>query len=279
LTYSSGRTERGYSATSAFLARPHRRSHGPAPAAGALPSFAVKAIAGIHPVREALKAGRPLERVLVARGAGGQRLQEIIERCRERSVPLRFEDRKALDRLAGGAAHQGVVALGAAHRYVSLGESLEGARMVVVLDGVEDPRNLGAIIRTANAAGAGAVITAERRAAGLTETVAKASAGALAYVPVARVGNIAKTLDQIKEAGFWIYGLDERGELPYHQVEYTAPSALVLGGEGKGLHRNVRQRCDFLLRIPMAGEISSLNVAVAAGIALFDWRRRYGRDG
>ena len=136
-------------------------------------------LAGIHPVAEALRAGRPLERVLVARGAGGPRLQQIIDLARQGSVPLRFEPRQALDRLAGSAAHQGVVALGASQKYRSLDEIAETARMLVFLDGVEDPHNLGAVIRTAHAAGADAVVIPERRAAGLTETVAKAAAGAL----------------------------------------------------------------------------------------------------
>jgi 23S rRNA (guanosine2251-2'-O)-methyltransferase len=231
-------------------------------------------LAGIHPVAEALRAGRPLERVLVARGAGGPRLQQIIDLARQGSVPLRFEPRQALDRLAGSAAHQGVVALGASQKYRSLDEIAETARMLVFLDGVEDPHNLGAVIRTAHAAGADAVVIPERRAAGLTETVAKAAAGALEHLPIVRVGNLNRALDEIKERGFWIYGVDERGTQDYDQVEYAAPAALVLGGEGKGMHEMVRKRCHAVVRIPMAGMISSLNVSVAAGIVLFDWKRR-----
>jgi 23S rRNA (guanosine2251-2'-O)-methyltransferase len=148
--------------------------------------------------------------------------------------------------------------------------------MVVVLDGIEDPHNLGAIIRTAHAAGAAAAVVPERRAAGLNETVAKTAAGALEHLPVARVGNISQALEQLKQRGFWIYGLDERGEEPYDRVDYAVPTAFVLGGEGKGLHQLVSRHCDFLIRIPMAGRISSLNVSVAAGIVLFEWRRRRG---
>jgi 23S rRNA (guanosine2251-2'-O)-methyltransferase len=231
-------------------------------------------LAGIHPVAEALRAGRPLERVLVARGAGGPRLQQIIDLARQGSVPLRFEPRQALDRLAGSAAHQGVVALGASQKYRSLDEIAETARMLVFLDGVEDPHNLGAVIRTAHAAGADAVVIPERRAAGLTETVAKAAAGALEHLPIVRVGNLNRALDEIKERGFWIYGVDERGTQDYDQVEYADPAALVLGGEGKGIHEMVRKRCHAVVRIPIAGKISSLNVSVAAGIVLFDWKRR-----
>jgi 23S rRNA (guanosine2251-2'-O)-methyltransferase len=235
-------------------------------------------LAGIHPVAEALRAGRPLERVLVARGAGGPRLQQIIDLARQGSVPLRFEPRQALDRLAGSAAHQGVVALGAAQKYRSLDDVAESARLLVFLDGVEDPHNLGAVIRTAYAAGADAVVIPERRAAGLTETVAKAAAGALEHLPIVRVGNLNRALDEIKARGFWIYGVDASGAQDYDQVQYASPAALVLGGEGKGMHEMVRKRCHAVVRIPMAGKISSLNVSVAAGIVLFDWRRRKERS-
>ncbi|HSW48711.1 MAG TPA: 23S rRNA (guanosine(2251)-2'-O)-methyltransferase RlmB [Bryobacteraceae bacterium] len=231
-------------------------------------------LVGVHPVLEALRAGRSIDRVLIARGAAGHRLQEVIDLCRAQSIALRFEPREALDRLAGGAAHQGIAALGAAQRYASLDELAGRARMLVVLDGVEDPHNLGAIIRTAHAAGAGAVIIPERRAAGLTETVAKAAAGALEHLPVVREANINRALEKLKEHGYWIYGLDERGGETYDRVEYNAPSALVLGGEGRGLHHQVKQHCDCLVRIPMAGKISSLNVSVAAGVVLFEWKRR-----
>jgi 23S rRNA (guanosine2251-2'-O)-methyltransferase len=230
-------------------------------------------IGGIHPVREALLAELPLERVMISRGSGGQRLQEIIDICRTRGIPVRFEERSLLDRLARGSTHQGILAVGAAGTYADLEEILPRARMLVVLDGIEDPHNLGAIVRTAHAAGASAAVIPERRAAGLTETAHKAAAGALAYLPVVRVPNVARALDRMKEAGFWIYGLDERGEQPYDQVTYTAPSALVVGGEGHGIHQNVRKRCDALIRIPMAGPIASLNVSVAAGIALYEWRK------
>jgi 23S rRNA (guanosine2251-2'-O)-methyltransferase len=202
-------------------------------------------------------------------------LQEIIALCRELSVPVRFEPREALDRVAGSTAHQGVVALGAAGAHAELEDLLPAAKLLVILDGIEDPHNLGAIIRTAHAAGAAAVVIPERRAAGLTETVAKAAAGALEYLPVARVTNVGRTLEMLKARGFWIYGLDERGEQPYDRADYTAPTVFVLGGEGKGLHEMVKKHCDFLVRIPLAGRISSLNVSVAAGIVLFEWRRRH----
>jgi 23S rRNA (guanosine2251-2'-O)-methyltransferase len=231
-------------------------------------------LSGIHPVAEALRASHPLERVLVAQGAGGPRVQEIIDMARRASVPVRFEQRSSLDRLAGSSAHQGVVALGAARKYAGL-DSAASADLVVVLDGVEDPHNLGAIVRTAHAAGAGSIIVPERRAAGVTDVVAKAAAGALEHLPIARVTNINRALEDLKKRGFWIYGLDERGTETYDQAEYSTPTAFVLGGEGKGLHEQVRKHCDVLVRIPMAGKISSLNVSVAAGIVLFEWKRRH----
>ena len=231
-------------------------------------------LSGINPVLEALRAGHPLDRLLVAKGAGGPRLQQIIDEARRAGVPVRFEERGSLDRLAGTPAHQGVVAMGTAQRYGTLDDLGADARLAVVLDGVEDPHNLGAIIRTAHAAGADAIVIPERRAAGLTDVVAKAAAGALEYLPVLRVGNINRALEEVKRRGFWIYGLDERGEQPYDQVAYNVPSALVFGGEGKGLHEQVRRHCDVLVRIPMAGKISSLNVSVAAGVVLFEHARR-----
>src|SRR5215472_17114157 len=192
-------------------------------------------LSGVHPVAEALRAGNPLERVLIAQGAGGPRLQEIIDLARRASIPVRFEPRNALDRLAGTPAHQGVVALGAAQKYAAL-ESAADSELVVVLDGVEDPHNLGAIIRTAHAAGSGSVVIPERRAASVTDVVAKAAAGALEYLPIARVTNINRALEDLKKRGFWIYGLDERGTVDYDAVNFGSPTAIVLGGEGKGLH-------------------------------------------
>lgn len=231
-------------------------------------------IAGIHPVREALRAGRQLDHVLVARGAGGQRIQELIDLCRRNGTLIRFEPREALDRAAAKANHQGVVAFAAAHAYADLDAISESARLVVILDGVEDPHNLGAIIRTAHAAGADAIVIPERRASGLTETVTKAAAGAVEYLPIVRAVNISQTLEKLKQRRFWVYGLDERGEQLYNETDYATPSVFVLGGEGHGLHEHVRRRCDVVVRIPMAGPIASLNVSVAAGVVLFEWRRR-----
>lgn len=232
----------------------------------------------MHPVREALRARRPLDKVLIAKGASGPRIQEIVDLCRAASIPLRFEPREMLDRAARGVSHQGIVAFGAVHEHVDFNDAITDASLVIILDGVEDPHNLGAIIRTAHAAGANAVVVPDRRSAPLTETVARAAAGALEYLPIARVTNITQALERLKQKGFWIYGLDGRGPQLYDQVDYTSPTAIVLGGEGKGLHQVVQKHCDVLVRIPMAGAVSSLNVSVAAGIVLFEWRRRTSKN-
>ncbi len=231
-------------------------------------------LAGVHPVREALRAQRPLDKILIAKGVSSARIHEIVELARTASIPVRFEARETLDRAGKGASHQGVLAFGSAHAYADLEPLLERARLLVILDGVEDPHNLGAIVRTAHAAGADALVVPERRAAPLTETVDRAASGALEYLPIARVVNISRSLDHLKERGFWIYGLDEHGAELYDRVAFNTPTAIVLGGEGAGLHQNVQKHCDVLLRIPMAGEIASLNVSVAAGIVLFEWRKR-----
>jgi len=236
---------------------------------------------GVHAVEEALRAGRPIDRVVVARGAANPRVQKIIDACRGASIPLRFETRETLDREAGkGAVHQGVVAVAGAQRYRELDDVVAPAgetSLLVLLDGVEDPHNLGAIIRTAYAAGADALVVPERRAAPLTETVGKAAAGALEYLPVARVTNLNRALETLKAKEYWTFGLDERAAKDYDAVDYRGRAAVVLGGEGRGLHQQVAKHCDFLVRIPTAGRIASLNVSVAAGVVLFEAVRQRNR--
>jgi 23S rRNA (guanosine2251-2'-O)-methyltransferase len=233
-------------------------------------------IAGIHPVREALKAGRPLERICLVKDARSPRLDEIATLARKAHIPVRLESRESLDRMTRSIPHQGVVAIGSAARHSQLEDFLEGDGMLVVLDGVEDPHNLGAIVRTAHAAGAKAVLIGERRSAPLSETAAKAAAGALSLLPVIKVANLNRAIEKLKESRWWIYGLDERGQATHWETRFEPRSVLVLGGEGHGLHEHVRSKCDFLLRIPMAGAVASLNVSVAAGVALFEWRRATG---
>src|ERR1700723_3879461 len=232
-------------------------------------------IYGINSVTEALKArGRAFEWVGMARERHDIRLQRLIEDCRRLTVPVRFLERTELDRMAGNASHQGVVAVTSAKQYNELGDGIAAKRaeysLIVVLDGVEDPHNLGAILRTADAAGADGVIIPERRSASVTGTVAKVSAGASEHLPITKVTNISRTLEELKEKDLWIVGLDERGEQTYDQVDYKMHCAVVLGAEGKGLHDLVRRHCDFLVSIPMLGQVPSLNVSVAAGIVLYE---------
>ena len=232
-------------------------------------------IFGINAVSEALKAGgRAFEWVGVAKERHDLRLQKLIQQCRHSSIPVRFLSRIELDRMAATASHQGVVAVTSSKQYADLDDLLVAKRgehsLLVVLDGVEDPHNLGAILRTADAAGADGIVIPERRAAGVTGTVAKASAGASEHLPIAKVTNIARTVEQLKEKELWIVGLDERGKENYDSIDYQMNCAIVLGAEGKGLHDLVAKKCDFLVSIPMLGKVPSLNVSVAAGVVLYE---------
>jgi 23S rRNA (guanosine2251-2'-O)-methyltransferase len=232
-------------------------------------------VTGFHGVEEALTAGRALERIVIARGRHGERVEAIVQLAKAHSIPLRFEDRQQLDRLTGTREHHGVAALAAAKPAVSLEDLLRSstehkAKLLVLLDGIEDPHNLGAIIRTSLAAGALGVVIPERRAAGLSDTVERASAGALAHLPVARVKNLVRAMEEIKEAGYWLIGLDERAEKTFTDVDLKGAVGIVLGGEGEGLHELTRKRCDFLVSIPTTGPVRSLNASVAAGIVLFE---------
>ena len=232
---------------------------------------------GIHAVREALEAGSVFDRILIAKGRQDSRVEQIEQLARERGVSVRFEDRGQLDRVANTRDHQGVVAIAAARAATRLEDILARANqspgqvgLVVLLDGVEDPHNLGAVIRTALAAGAHGVIIPERRAAGLTDAVARASAGALAHLPVAKVTNLARAMEELKEAGYWLVGLDEEGQRNYTEVDYSSPTGIVMGSEGKGLHELTRKRCDFVVSLPTTGPVKSLNVSVATGVVLFE---------
>jgi len=230
-------------------------------------------LTGFHAVEEALAAGRALDRIVIARGRHGERVEAVVQLARSKSVPVRFEDRLQIDRLAGTREHQGIAALAAAKPALEL-EDLLAAKtpqgLLVLLDGIEDPHNLGAIVRTALAAGANGVVIPERRAAGLTDTVERASAGALAHLPVARVKNLVRAMEEMKEAGYWLIGLDERAEKKYTEADFSGQVGIVLGGEGEGLHELTRKRCDFLVSIPTSGPVRSLNVSVAAGVVLFE---------
>ena len=235
----------------------------------------MEAIYGINAVSEALKSRRrALQYVAVARERHDARLQKLIEDCKHAGVSVRLMSKQDIERLAGSGGHQGAVAVTSSRQYCDVDALLAKRRgehaLLVVLDGVEDPHNLGAILRTADAAGVDGVVIPERRAAGVTGAVAKASAGASEHLPVAKVTNIARTLEELKSRNVWTVGLDERAPQVYDALDYKMDCALVLGAEGKGVHDLVRKRCDFLVSIPMLGKVPSLNVSVAGGIVLYE---------
>jgi len=239
----------------------------------------VAVIYGINAVLEALKArGRAFEYVGVARERNDQRVHKIVSECRALGVPVRAVPRPDLDRMASSPNHQGVVAITSEKEYSDVENLLANRRgeraFLVVLDGVEDPHNLGAILRTADAAGVDGVVIPERRAVGVNATVAKASAGASEHVPVAKVTNISRTIEELKKKNIWTVGLDERADRFYDEVDYNMDCALVFGAEGHGLHDLVRKTCDFVVKVPMAGKVPSLNVSVAAGVVMYEVARQ-----
>lgn len=231
-------------------------------------------IAGRNPVSEAIRSGRPIDKILVARGEKTGAVVGILAKAREKQIPVKEADRVKLDFLSGSAPHQGIIALAAAKEYSTVEDILAYAAekgeppFLVILDELEDPHNLGAIIRTAECAGAHGVIIPKRRSVGLSYTVGKASAGAVEYMRVARVTNIATLLDDLKKQGVWIYGADMNGT-DYTQCDMSGACALVIGNEGKGMARLVREKCDVIVSLPMKGHINSLNASVAAGILMY----------
>ena len=238
-------------------------------------------IYGVHAVFEALASQRtPIERIHISRGAHSSKLKEILDLARERDVPIRKEERSVLDRMAEGAVHQGIIAVTAALSYADFEVLFKSEKpIIVVLDGVEDPHNLGAVIRTAEASNASGIIVPERHSAPLSTTVVKTSAGASAYVPVVRVKNLVNAIDELKERGVWVIGIDPAANKNWTDFDYTGAVALVLGGEHRGLRRLVREHCDMLVRLPMLGKIASLNISVAAAIVLYEIvRQRRGPD-
>ena len=240
-------------------------------------------IFGRHPVLEGLKSGQPFQRLLMAKGARGAAIDEIFVRAREARIPYDIRDRAFLDR-AAGRHHQGVVAYLAAQSYAEFDEVLSGldaqSAFLVFLDGIQDPQNLGAIIRSAHAVGAGGVVLQERGAAGLTGAATKAAAGAAAHIPVCRVPNLVRALRQSREAGLWLTGLEVGGDRAFTAVDYRGGCGLVIGGEGGGLRRLVRETCDFAVDIPMGRrEVGSFNASVAAGLVLYEvFRQRHPQE-
>lgn len=239
---------------------------------------------GLSPVLEALRAGhRAIEQITIAEGTRDHRLRELLDLAGRARVPVRRAARADLTRLIGGANHQGIVAHIAAARYADEDQLLDSLALrvgtidpplVVVLDGVEDPRNLGAVVRTVECVGAHGLFIPERRAVGLTETVAKTAAGALEYVPVARAANLARLIEELKQRNIWTVGTSADATTSYTEWDWRQATALFLGGEGAGLHRLVRERCDVLVSIPLHGRIASLNVSVAAGVLLYEALRQ-----
>ena len=237
---------------------------------------------GLHPVEEALRSGnRRFDHVCVARERQDQRLKKIIDACRERGVRVRSESREQLTLLARNPGHQGVVAFVRERATLDLedllasGGTAQGtAPLLLALDGVEDPQNLGALLRSADGAGVSGVLLTERRSAPLSAVALKASAGAAEHVRIARVVNLVRAIEQVKASGIWCVGLDERGSMDYTEYDFTSPCLLVLGREGAGLHDLVRRTCDHLLRIPMAGKVASLNVSAAGAVVLYEAYRQ-----
>ena len=229
---------------------------------------------GRNPIAEALASGRSVIKIMIAKGTTSGPAVEIAAKAKKAGVPVQEVERKKLDYMTSGAAHQGVAALCAVKNYSSvedilaLADERQEAPFIIILDEIEDPHNLGAIIRSAECAGAHGVIIKKRHAAGLTYTAYKAAAGALEYLPVARVTNIADTIDALKERNIWIYGADMNGE-DYLKTDFRGGVALVIGNEGKGISRLVREKCDVIVSLPLKGKINSLNASVAAGILMY----------
>ncbi len=233
---------------------------------------------GINPVTEALKANpETIERICVERGQRNPRIQEIVELARQHHVRISFEEKSWLDRKAQGERHQGVLCFAAEMTTYTVEEILEHTKspgLLVVLDGIEDPHNLGAILRSAEAAGADGVFLPQHRSANLSATVVKASAGAASHIRLARGMNTSQVIELVKKSGFWVVGLDAASDRPIWKTDLTIPTALVLGNEGSGLHRLVKQKCDFLVSLPIRGNVGSYNVSVAAGMALYEVLRQ-----
>ena len=232
-------------------------------------------IIGRNAVAEALRSGRSIDSLIVAKGERGGSVGKIIAQCRDKGIVIKESDVRKLDKLCGGANHQGVAAWAAVHEYSSIEDILTNAEskgespFVIICDEIEDPHNLGAIIRTADACGAHGIIIPKRRGVALTYAVGKVSAGAIEYVPVARVANLASTIEELKEKGFWVYGADMDGTR-WDKQDYSGNVALVVGSEGRGISRLVKEKCDFIVSLPMKGKINSLNASVAAGILMYE---------
>ncbi|WP_066366292.1 23S rRNA (guanosine(2251)-2'-O)-methyltransferase RlmB [Neobacillus fumarioli] len=242
-------------------------------------------IVGKNPVIEALKSNRDINKILIAEGSQRGQMQQITQLAKEGNVLVQYVPKKKLDQITD-QNHQGVLAYVAAYKYAELDDLFNAAErrnelpFFLLLDEIEDPHNLGSIMRTADAVGAHGVIIPKRRAVGLTATVAKASTGAIEYIPVVRVTNMARTIDELKERGIWIAGTDAKGKQDYRELDGTLPLGLVIGSEGKGMGRLIKDKCDFLVQLPMAGHVTSLNASVAAALLMYEvFRKRHVLEG
>ncbi|MEC1155824.1 23S rRNA (guanosine(2251)-2'-O)-methyltransferase RlmB [Cytobacillus horneckiae] len=242
-------------------------------------------IIGKNPVIEALKSQRDINKIMIAEGSQGGQMQQVIGLAKESGVLVQFVPKKKLDQMEIGN-HQGVAAQVAAYQYAevddlfAIAEKRNEAPFFILLDEIEDPHNLGSIMRTADAAGAHGIIIPKRRAVGLTATVAKASTGAIEYIPVARVTNLARTIDDLKSRGVWIAGTDAKGKQDFRQLDGAMPLGLVIGSEGNGMGRLIRDKCDFLVSLPMVGKVTSLNASVAAALLMYEvYRKRSPLEG
>lgn len=235
-------------------------------------------IVGRNPVMEALRSDREIDKLMIAKGAEGS-IKKIMGMAKEKRIPIMMSEKIALDRLANGTTHQGVVAYVSAYDYCELEDIFDLAKQrdeapyIMILDNLEDPHNLGAIMRTAEAVGAHGIIIPKRRAVGITDVVVKASAGAVEYVPCVRVSNIAQTIEKIKEMGVWVAACDMDGQ-PYYKADLKGGIAIVIGSEGFGISRLVKEKCDFVVSIPMVGKITSLNASNAAAVLMCEVRRQ-----
>ncbi|ACL68860.1 23S rRNA (guanosine(2251)-2'-O)-methyltransferase RlmB [Halothermothrix orenii] len=233
-------------------------------------------IEGRNPVIEAIKSGRTIKKIFIQEGVRGKKVDRIIKEASRFNIPLQKAKKDFLDKKARSHSHQGIIAMADDIKYVSPREMVEIARekgedpFIIILDQVQDPHNLGAIIRTAYAAGAHGLIYPRKRSADITPVVTKASAGAVNHLPLAKVSNINYTIADLKDMGLWITGTDVRGTRPYYSADYKGPVGLVIGNEGKGMRRLVKENCDFVVNIPMSGELGSLNASVAAGVVIFE---------
>ncbi len=241
-------------------------------------------IAGRNPVMEALKSGREIDKILVAKGTEGGSLIKIIGKAKDKGIPIQYVDRQKLNEMSDSNVHQGIIATVAAYEYCHIDDIFDAANkkgkdpFIVILDEIMDPHNLGSIMRTADAVGVDGIVIPKRRSVGLTSTVAKSSAGAIEYVPVAKVSNIAQTIDRIKEKGVWVAGADMSGEKEHYNMDLKGPLALVIGNEGQGMSRLVKEKCDFLAKLPMVGQVSSLNASVAAAVLMYEVYRQRSID-